>query len=85
MPTCYFLCVNGMDESPIMPLEMEAPAVGSILFFEGEKHGYEVLRVEYQLRKRGHIGLTELPRHELALMNVIVKRIDDRTFNPKKE
>lgn len=84
MPQCYFICCNGMDESPIMPLDMEPPAVGSILFFENEKHGYLVKRVEYQLRKRGQLT-PNLPRHELVLVNVIVQRLPDRTYNPKEK
>lgn len=67
MPKCYFICTNGFDEAPILPLEIPVPAVGSLFFFERESHGYRVVDVQYQLQKEAH--------HELIMVNVMVKRV----------
>lgn len=70
---CHFLCVNGSDESPICVQLMEPPEIGSLLFFEGEAHGYRVLDVQYQLRKTGGT-------HVLVMANIIIERKGDRAI-----
>jgi hypothetical protein len=71
---CYFICRNGMDESPITPQLMAPPQIGSLLFFQGEDHGYRVKDVQYQLAK-GH-GAPHY--HTLLLANVLIERVEPR-------
>jgi hypothetical protein len=73
-PKCHFVCANGMDEAPIVPMEMPPPPVGTLLFFEGEDHGYRVTGLQYQFRKTG----TRYMPHILVLVNVLLVRVDPR-------